>query len=57
MQASDSSHVGLESTNNSIDVDGHNGEDLCGPHIDNNIAASNIGVQTMHLCDGGTWSL
>jgi len=57
MQASGSSHVGLESTNNSIDVDGHNGEDLCGPHIDNNIAASNIGVQTMHLCDGGTWSL
>jgi len=41
MQASGSSHVGLESTNNSIDVDGHNGEDLCGPHIDNNIAASN----------------
>ena len=41
MQASDSSHVGLESTNNSIDVDGHDGGDLCGPHIDNNIASSN----------------
>ncbi|RLM77960.1 hypothetical protein C2845_PM12G12930 [Panicum miliaceum] len=40
-KATGSSHVCSESTNNNIDVDGHDDEDLGGAHIDSNIDASN----------------